>query len=128
MAANRPGASQRQLRVGETVRRALSDVLMREEAHGLAVRGSTITVTEVRVSPDLRQATAYVMPLGGAEAEAALAALAASRGELRRAMGRRLQLKFTPDLRFALDDTFDRYDATRALLADPAVHRDIGGD
>ncbi len=125
----RAGAeSQRQLRVGELVRRALSEVLMRGEAHGLAVPGPTITVTEVRPSPDLRQATVYVMPLGGRDREATLAALDAARGELRRAVMRRVRLKYAPDLRFLLDESFDRYDETRAMLAQEAVRRDLGGD
>lgn len=119
------GQSQRQLRVGELVRRALAEVLMRGEAHGLGSDGSTITVAEVRMSPDLRQATAYVMPLGGRDTDAALAALEQSRGELRRAVMRRVHLKYAPDFRFRLDETFDRYDRTREMLSDARVARDL---
>lgn len=124
-AAGPGGQSQRQLRVGELVRRALSEVLMRGEAHGLEVQGSTITVSEVRMSPDLRQATAYVMPLGGREVDAAMAALAKSRGELRRAVMRKVHLKFSPDFQFRLDDSFDRYDHTRQMLSQDSVARDL---
>lgn len=119
------GLSQRQLQVGETLRRALSEVLMRGEAHGLEFPGERITVTEVRASPDLRNATAYVMPLGGLERERALAALAAVKGEIRRAVARKVRLKFTPDFAFVLDDTFDRYDETRNLLTRDEVKRDL---
>lgn len=123
--AGTPG--QRQLRVGELIRRALSEALMRDEAHSLAVRGATITVTEVRPSPDLRHATVYVMPLGGRGREEALAALEAAKGELKRAVTRRVRLKFAPELRFVLDETFDRYDETRAMLSDARVRRDLDG-
>ncbi len=122
------GQSHRQLRVGETLRRALADVLMRGEAHGLAVPGPTVTVTEVRPSPDLRHATVFVMPLGGREREATLAALTEARGELRRAVNRRIRLKYSPELAFRLDESFDRYDETRAMLAQPPVRRDLGGE
>lgn len=120
------GLSQRQLQVGETLRRALSEVLMRGEAHMLDFPGERITVTEVRAGPDLRNATAYVMPLGGLERERAIAALEAARGEIRRAVGRKVRLKFTPDFTFALDETFDRYDETRNLLRRDEVRRDLG--
>ncbi|MEM9146597.1 MAG: 30S ribosome-binding factor RbfA [Pseudomonadota bacterium] len=122
------GQSQRQLRVGELVRRALSDVLVRGEAHGLAVLGSAITVSEVRMTPDLRQATAFVMPLGGRRAEEALLALTEARGEIRRAVGRRVHLKFAPDFNFLLDESFDRYDKTREMLAQDRVARDLQSD
>lgn len=119
------GPSQRQLRVGEVVRRALSDALMRGETHEPELDGVSITVSEVRCSPDLRIATAYVMPLGGVNGEEIVKALARARGELRRFVGRAAKLKFTPDLRFRLDETFDRYDDTRRLLEDERVKRDL---
>ncbi len=122
----RLGESQRQLRVGELIRRALSEVLIRGEAHGLSVPGSTITVTEVRPAPDLRHATCYVMPLGGRDLEATIAALDEARAELRRAVMRRVHLKYAPDLRFVIDESFDRYDETRAMLSQDAVRRDLG--
>ncbi len=85
----------------------------------------SITVGEVRVSPDLRIATAFVLPLGGEGAEEALAALNRSKGELRHHVAKAMTLKFAPELRFVLDETFDRMDATRRLLADERVQRDI---
>ncbi|MGF1446443.1 MAG: 30S ribosome-binding factor RbfA [Pikeienuella sp.] len=120
------GPSQRQLKVGETLRRAVADVLTRGEAHGLGLLGASITVTEVRPSPDLRHATAYVMPLGGRDREAALAALHEARKEIRHAVNRRVRLKYSPEWRFELDETFDRYDETRAMLNQEAVRRDLG--
>ncbi|PJE27772.1 ribosome-binding factor A [Pseudooceanicola antarcticus] len=124
-----PGPSQRQLRVGETIRRGLSEVLQRGDVHDPELNRFSITVGEVRCSPDLKIATAYVMPLGGGDADEAIAALARNRGELRRQIGRKLNLKFTPDLRFRPDDTFDRLDETRRLFSDEVVQRDVtGGD
>ncbi len=119
------GPSQRQLRVGEAIRRKLSEALMRGEIHNDDLAGMSITVGEVKVSADLRVATAYVLPLGGAGAEAALKALSRSQGELRHVVARDLQLKFAPELRFRIDETFDRMDRIRELLADERVQRDI---
>ena len=129
MASNRfntgPGPSQRQLRVGELIRRTLSDVLLRGDVHDPDLNRHSITVGEVRTSPDLKVATAYVLPLGGHDADAALAALRRNRHELRRLVSRELDLKFAPEIRFQIDDTFDRLDGTRALFARPDVQRDI---
>lgn len=129
MAQNRfsggSGPSQRQLRVGELIRRTLSQVLSRGEVHSDALRAMSITVGEVRVSADLRIATAYVLPLGGHDAAAALAALNKARGELRHHVAKAVKLKFAPELRFILDDTFDRMDRTRELLSEARVQRDI---
>ena len=119
------GPSQRQLRVGEAIRRKLSEALMRGEIHNDDLAGMSITVGEVKVTADLRVATAYVLPLGGAGAEAALKALSRSQGELRHVVARDLQLKFAPELRFRIDETFDRMDRMRELLADERVQRDI---
>lgn len=119
------GPSQRQLRVGELIRRTLSDVLMRGEIHDPDLNRMSITVGEVRTSPDLKIATAYVMPLGGKHGEEAVKALARNRGELRRFIGKATNLKFTPDLRFVLDETFDQMDETRRLFSDETVQRDI---
>ena len=125
MADTGSGPSQRQLRVGEVVRRALSEALTRGETHEPELDGASITVTEVRCSPDLKIATAYVMPLGGANGEAMIKALARAKGELRRYLGKQTQLKFTPDLRFRLDETFDKLDETRAMFAREDVKRDL---
>jgi ribosome-binding factor A len=119
------GPSQRQLRVGELIRRTLSDVLARGDVHDPDLARMSITVGEVSTSPDLKVATAYVLPLGGQDAEVALAALRRHRGELRHLVAKVLTLKFAPELRFAVDQTFDRLDQTRRMFADETVQRDI---
>lgn len=124
-----PGPSQRQLRVGETIRRALAQVLQRGDVHDDALGRMSITVSEVRCSPDLKVATAFVMPLGGQGEEEALEALRRNRSELRRAVNKSLALKFSPELRFRLDETFDRMDDTRRMFSEERVRRDLeGGD
>lgn len=124
-AAGLGAQSQRQQRVGETLRRALSDILMRGEAHDPDLARHSITVTEVRASPDLRQATVYVLPLGGRDEEAALEALRRNRGALRKLVSRAVTLKYAPDLQFRRDDSFDRMDETRRLLDQETVRRDL---
>lgn len=119
------GPSQRQLRVGELIRRALSDVLMRGETHEPELAHVSITVSEVRMSPDLRVATAFVLPLGGANVADVIKALARAAPELRNAINKAVALKFSPQLRFLPDETFDRMDETRALLGTDRVRRDI---
>ena len=119
------GPSQRQLRVGELIRRTLADVLNRGEVHDPELNAMSITVGEVRATPDLRLATVYVMPLGGAKREEALDALRRNRSELRRALTREVTLKYAPDLRFVIDETFDQMDATRELFSRDEVRRDI---
>ncbi len=118
------GPSQRQLRVGELIRRALSDVLARGDVHDPDLNRMSITVGEVRTSPDLRIATAYVLPLGGRGQEEVISLLARNKGELRRVVSKKLSLKFAPDLRFQLDETFDRMDETREMLSRDDVRRD----
>jgi len=120
-----PGPSQRQLRVGETIRRALSDVLARGDVHDPDLNRMSITVGEVRTSSDLRVATAYVLPLGGKGQDEVLKLLARNKGELRRAISKKLALKYAPDLRFQLDGTFDQMDDTRRMLAQDNVRRDL---
>lgn len=119
------GPSQRQLRVGEAIRRAMSEALARGEIHNDDLARLSITVGEVKVSADLRVATAYVLPLGGAGADEALKALNRSRGEIRHVIARDVSLKFAPELRFMIDETFDRMDNMRRLFADERVQRDI---
>ncbi len=121
---NGPGPSQRQLRVGETIRRALSDVLARGDVHDPDLNRMSITVGEVRTSPDLKIATAYVLPLGGQGQEDVLKMLARNKGELRKAVAKKLTLKFSPELRFQLDQTFDQMDETRRMLSEDRVRRD----
>lgn len=122
------GPSQRQLRVGELIRRRLSEVLMRGEIHDPDLGQMSITVGEVRASADLRVATAYIMPLGGENAELALEVMRRNRHEIRRVVTKGLGLKFSPEMRFALDDTFDRIEHTRRLFSDETVRRDIEGE
>ncbi len=120
------GPTQRQLRVGELIRRTLSDVLNRAEIHDPELNRMSITVGEVSCSPDLKVATVYVMPLmGSVKVEEAIAALARNKHELRRRLGAEMTLKYAPDLRFRPDETFDRLDETRRLFSDPAVQRDL---
>lgn len=129
MAQNRfsqgKGPSQRQLRVGELIRRTLSDILMRADVHDPDLNRHSITVGEVRTSPDLKVATAYVLPLGGQEAEEALAALRRNSGELRHLIAKEMTLKYAPQLRFQLDETFDQMDETRRMFNDERVRRDV---
>ncbi len=122
------GPSQRQLRVGELIRRTLSEVLARGDIHDDELQRMSITVGEVTVSPDLKIATAWVLPLGGKGRDEAIAALKRNKGELRHAIGREMTLKFAPDLRFRIDETFDRMDDTRRMFADDKVRRDLEED
>lgn len=120
-----PGPSQRQLRVGELIRRTLSQVLAQGDVHDPELNRLSITVGEVRTSPDLKIATAYVLPLGGQGQDEVIDLLARNKSELRRVIGKKLGLKYAPDLRFRLDDTFDRMDETRAMFARDDVRRDL---
>ena len=120
-----PGPSQRQLRVGELIRRTLADVLGRGDVHDPDLSRMSITVGEVRTSPDLKVATAFVLPLGGEGREEAIEALNRNRAELRRLVAKNLTLKFAPELRFRLDETFDRMDDTRRMLNDARVRQDL---
>ena len=121
-----PGPSQRQLRVGELIRRTLAQVLAQGDIHDPDLNRLSITVGEVRTSPDLKVATAYVLPLGGQGQDEVIELLARNKHELRRVIGKKVGLKYTPDLRFRLDETFDRMDETRAMFSQDAVRRDLG--
>ncbi len=121
-----PGPSQRQLRVGELIRRTLSEVLARGDVHDPDLNRLSITVGEVRTSPDLKVATAYVLPLGGKDPDSAIEFLARNKSELRRIIGKKSGLKFTPDLRFRVDETFDRLDDARRMFGQDSVRRDLG--
>lgn len=114
------------LRVGEMIRRTLSDILIRGEVHDPALNDMSITVGEVAVSPDLRVATVYVMPMSGAGSVIdAIAALARHKGILRKMVADEMTLRYAPELRFRADETFDRLDEARRLFSDPVVQRDI---
>lgn len=119
------GTSQRQLRVGELIRHALSDVLTRAEVPDPVLEKHVITVPEVRMSPDLKLATAYVMPLGGKDAEKVVAALEKNRRALRGAVAPRIDMKFMPELRFRLDTSFEEGARIDALLRSEEVRRDV---
>lgn len=127
MARRHPSAAPgpRTLRVGELIRRHLSDTLSRGDLHDPDLDRASITVGEVRVSPDLRHATVFVLPLGGRNAEAVLAALERHKPALRHSLGKAIRTKYTPDLVFRHDELFDRMDETRQLLGSDAVRRDL---
>jgi ribosome-binding factor A len=122
------GPGQRQLRAGELVRHAVAEVLSRGEVHDPVLEGHMITVPEVRMSPDLRQATIYVMPLGGRNAKEVLAALDRNKKFLRGEVARRVNLKFAPDIHFRLDERFDEAERIEKLLRSPEVSRDLNKD
>ncbi|HLJ00659.1 MAG TPA: 30S ribosome-binding factor RbfA [Bradyrhizobium sp.] len=122
------GGSQRQLRVGETVRHALAEILAHGEVHDPDLQGHIITVPEVRMSPDLKLATIYVMPLGGRDTEIVTAALNRNKKFLRGEIAHRVNLKFAPDIRFRVDDRFDEAERIEKLLRTPAVQRDLAPD
>src|SRR6202022_522078 len=123
-----PGGSQRQLRVGETVRHALAEILVSGSVHDPDLEGHTITVPEVRMSPDLKLATIYVMPLGGRDADKVIAALERNKKFLRGEIARRVNLKFAPDIRFRVDERFEEAERIEKLLRTPAVQRDLAAD
>ena len=122
------GGSQRQLRVGETVRHAIADILVNGSVHDQDLEGHIITVPEVRMSPDLKLATIYVMPLGGRDTEIVIAALERNKKFLRGEVARRVNLKFAPDVRFRVDDRFDEAERIEKLLRTPAVQKDLASD
>lgn len=119
------GASQRQLRVGELFRQSLCEVFARDDVRGLTIDTRLITVTEVTTSPDLRNATAYIMPLGGEKLESCVKALNDVAPHLRAQMSKGLRLKFVPQLTFKPDLSFENADQMRALLKRDEVVRDL---
>jgi ribosome-binding factor A len=123
--AARQGSSQRQLRVGELMRHALAEMLIRGDVHDPVLEGHMITIPEVRMTPDLRLATVYVMPLGGRDQSEVMAALDRNKKFLRGALSRIVNLKFAPDIRFHVDDRFDEVERIEKLLRTPAVRQDL---
>lgn len=119
------GPSQRQLRVGELIRRALAEILARGDIHDPDLAHVSITVGEVRTTPDLRLAHVYVLPLGGANADNVIEALNRNKSWLRRAVNRSVRLKYSPDLKFVCDQTFDQMDETQRLLSQDSVRQDL---
>lgn len=122
------GPTQRQLRVGEELRHLLAELLERGEMRDHELRDASITVTSVDVSPDLRSANAFVMPLGGQDEERLLAALKRAAPWFRVRVGEKAGLRYAPEIRFAVDRTFDEADRIGALLRRPDVARDIKDD
>ena len=119
--------SQRQLKVGEEVRHALARVLERGDMRDPGLQHMTLTVTEVKMSPDLRQARVFVTPLGGGEMAPVVEALSRARPFLRREVARVVRLKYVPDLVFLADETFENARRIDALLRDPRVSSDLAG-
>ena len=120
--------SQRQLRVGEVIRHTIAEILQRGEVHDPDLEGMVVTVPEVRMTPDLKLATVFVMPLGGKGADTLVAALDRHRKFLRGEVGHRVDLRYAPDLRFRLDESFDEGARIDSLLRSPEVKRDLDED
>ena len=119
------GPSNRQLRVAELVRRSISDILAKNELYEDALTNVPITVSEVRCSSDLKLATVFVLPLGGKNTQTVVKSLAKQKSIIRKILGKDLNLKFVPDIRFVEDESFDQMDQTAKLLQNPTVQRDI---
>ena len=119
------GASQRQLRAGELIRHALVNVLYEEDIQDETMTGVSVTVTEVRLSPDLRNASVFVEPLGGQNADAVVKALNRHAAFLRGRLGHAIDMKFTPALKFLHDESFDEAARMNRLFADPRVSQDL---
>jgi len=122
------GKSVRLLRVGEQARHALSEILMRGDVHDEVLASHLVSVTEVRMSPDLRHATAFVMPLLGSDAETVLKALRTNTAYLQSEVARRVNTKYAAKLKFLLDESFDEGSHIDRLLRNPKVARDLQGD
>lgn len=119
------GPTQRQLRAGELIRHALVEILREEELADPALAGVSVTITEVRMSPDLRHAVCFVEPLGGGHAPEVVDGLNRVAKFLRGRLGRSIDMKFTPDLKFLHDETFNEATRMNRLFDDPRVRRDI---
>lgn len=124
----RSGPSQRALRAGELVRHAIADILSRGDVHDPVLASHLVTVPEVRMTPDLRQATIYVLPLGGKDRAEVLAALDRNKKFLRTEIAHRVNLKFAPDIRFRIDERFDEAERIEKILRTPDVQRDLDKD
>ena len=119
------GPSNRQLRVAELIRRKVSEILRKNELYEEALVNVPITVGEVRCSTDLKLATVFVLPLGGKNGQEVVKSLAKNKGVIRNILGKNLNLKFVPELRFREDKTFDQMDQTSKLLQNPTVRQDV---
>lgn len=121
----KPGASQRMLRVGELVRHAIVEVFAQEGVHDPVLEGHMLTFPEVRMTPDLRQATVYVMPLGGRDTTIVITALNKNKRWIRGALAKRIEMRYIPELHFRIDDRFDEAERIDKLLRSPEVARDL---
>ena len=119
------GPSQRQLRVGEALRHAIAEVLRDNEIHDADLEGVSVTITQVKPSPDMRYATVYCEPLGGGNAATIIAALNRHKGFLRGEMGHKIAMKFTPELRFVEDESFAEAQKIETILKSERVSRDL---
>ena len=130
--SKRPGhsitPSQRQLRAGELIRHALAEILARGEVHDPVIENHVITVPEVRMTPDLRLATIYVMPLAGRDADEVVAAFERNKRFLRGELAHRVNMKFAPEIRFRIDERFEEAERIAKLLRTPDVQRDLDKD
>jgi ribosome-binding factor A len=120
-----PNESQRQLRVGELIRHELAAMLSRGDIHDPVLEAHMITVPEVRMSPDLRLATIYLMPLGGRDEKEVIEAFDRNKRYVRGEIARRVNLKFAPEIRFRIDERFDEAERIEKLLRTPQVRRDL---
>jgi ribosome-binding factor A len=120
--------SVRLLKVGEQVRHILSDLLAKQEVHDVVLSAHSVSVTEVRMSPDLRHATAFIKPLLGANEEAVLKALRTNTAFFQKEVAQRLRLKYAAKIKFLADESFDVAGHIDKLLANPKVQRDLSGD
>jgi ribosome-binding factor A len=118
-------SSQRPLRVAEEIRHAISEVLLRGEVHSIDLFGASITVSEVRVAPDMKNATVFVMPLAGEQKEERLEALKIAAPEIRYLVSKKVKLRYMPKLFFQLDNSFDEAERINSLLNKPEVARDL---
>jgi ribosome-binding factor A len=123
--AGNKGPSQRQLRVGELIRHAMAEMLTRGEIHDDVLAEHVVTVSEVRMSPDLRLASVYIMPLGGKDLKSVLEALDRHRKYIRGEIAHAVNLKFAPDIRFMADDSFDEAQRMEAIFRSPKVAQDL---
>ncbi|MCU0954519.1 MAG: 30S ribosome-binding factor RbfA [Hyphomicrobium sp.] len=119
------GPSQRMLRVGEMIRHKLAELLVRGDVHDDVLASHVVSITEVRISPDLKLATAYVMPLGGKDTQAVIAALERHKKFIRAEVAHTLNLKYAPDIRFREDESFDEVSRIDQLLHSDKVRRDV---
>lgn len=126
--SHKKGPSQRQLRAGELIRHALAEIMQRESLREPELQGVSITVSEVRMSPDLKQANVYAAPLGGAHQGEVITALNKTAPFLRSLLGKKIDMKFTPALVFRSDESFAEAERIDALLARPDVARDLLDD